>query len=381
MENKKNKILVYYSIFNLGGAERSTLKLITKLLDKEHEVEVLVITNGGKLQSQIDSRAKVSWLRSGDYGSKYTASKGFKKTYYLLLYLLTRLEGFFKGFFYKFKTYKAVIIGLHGLSPKFCLENIKANTYIQFVRNDLKNCDQNFKAQNQINKYGHLIDYYVCVSQTALESFSELYPKLIPKGKKIYNLLESNVILKKSEEALKDTSWSKETINILTVCRIQEKSKGIYRMAKVFKELLAQGYQITWYVIGDGVDFNEFKAYLIENNLQDKMVLLGAKPNPYPYFKRADLVAVLSYYEGLCGVVNEAKILERPLVATEFSGVREQITEGVNGFVFNNSYEAILIGMKKMLDNATKLNKMAINGMPNEITDDNYKVEQLIKLF
>ena len=111
------------------------------------------------------------------------------------------------------------------------------------------------------------------------------------------------------------------------------------------------------------------------------MILLGAKPNPYPYFKKVDLVAVLSYYEGLCGVVNEAKILERPLIATEFSGVREQITEGINGFVFDNSYEAILKGMINLLEDPLKFTKTAINGMPKEITDDDYKVEQLIALF
>lgn len=377
----RDKILIYYSIFNLGGAERSTMKLITKLLDKQFEVEVLLITNGGKFQDKIDSRAKVSWLRSGDYGNLYRKNKGLKKLFHLFLYATTRIEEFFKGFLYKFKKYKAVIIGLHGLSPKFCLKNIKADTYIQFIRSDLKSCDQNYKAQNQIKKYGHLVDYYACVSQIALDSFSVLFPNLKLKGKKIYNLLQSNVILEKAKEEINSPNWSKKDTTILTVCRVQEKSKGIFRMASVLEALLKLGYNITWYVIGDGIDFNSFKKHLKDSKLEDRMVLLGPRLNPYPYFKKADLVAVLSYYEGLCGVVNEAKVLERPLIATEFSGIREQITEGVNGLIFDNSYEAILNGMIKLLDNPIKLKKTAINGMPKEITDDNYKIEQLIRLF
>jgi glycosyltransferase involved in cell wall biosynthesis len=378
---KNKNILIYYSIFNLGGAERSTSKLITKLLDKGFNVEVLLITNGGEFQNEIDARAKVSWLRSGGFGNKYAESKGVKKAFYLFLYAITRLEAFFKGIFYRFKRYKAVIIGLHGLSPKFCLKNIKADTYIQFIRNDLKNCDQNHKAQNQIKKHGHLVDYYACVSQTALDSFLELFPELKQKGKKIYNLLQADVILEKSKKEVDNFFLSQKSINILTVCRIQEKSKGVFRMAKVLKELLNLGYNVTWYIIGDGIDFNAFKNHLEDLKLQDRMILLGAKSNPYPYFKEVDLIAVLSYYEGLCGVVNEAKILERPLIATQFSGVREQVTEGVNGFVFENSYEAILQGMIHLLDNPTNLNKTAVNGMPKEITDDDYKVEQLIALF
>jgi glycosyltransferase involved in cell wall biosynthesis len=129
------------------------------------------------------------------------------------------------------------------------------------------------------------------------------------------------------------------------------------------------------------MDFKEFQHYLIDNDMQNDMVLLGQKSNPYPYFKQADLVAVLSYYEGLCGVVNESKILEKPLVATEFSGIKEQIENTVNGFIFENDFESIVEGMKKVLDSTSNLQATAINGMPNEIINDNYKVEQLTALF
>lgn len=381
MKYTQQKILIYYSIFNLGGAERSTSKLISKLLDKGFSVEVLLIANGGEFQNQIDTRAQVNWLRSGNFGVKYAESKGVLKFLYLLLYALTRIEEFLKGFVYKFKSYKTVIIGLHGLSPKFCLKNIKADRYIQFIRSDLKSCDTNHKAQNQIKKHSKFIDYYICVSETALDSFCELFPDLKEKGKKIYNLLQSEIIQEKSKEIIEERPWSKEYTNILTVCRIQEKSKGVFRMAKVLKELLQQGYKIKWYIIGEGMDFIEFQHYLIDNDMQNDMLLLGQKSNPYPYFKQADFVAVLSYYEGLCGVVNEAKILEKPLVATEFSGIKEQIENTVNGFIFENDFESIVEGMKKVLDSTSNLQATAINGMPNEIINDNYKVEQLTALF
>ena len=71
----KGKVLIYYSVFSLGGAERSTSKLITKLLDFGYEVEVLLVSNGGKFQSSIDKRAKVNWLRTWNFGDKYQAAK------------------------------------------------------------------------------------------------------------------------------------------------------------------------------------------------------------------------------------------------------------------------------------------------------------------
>jgi len=378
---KIDKILIYYSIFNLGGAERSTSKLITKLLDEGYDVELLLITNGGKFQNQIDSRAKVSWLRSGDFGSSYKQEKGLQKLLYLILYLLTRIESFIKSFKYKFKSYKSVIIGLHGLSPNYCLKNIKADFYIQFIRNDLKNCDQDNKARDLIKKYGHKVDFYVCVSQTALDSFGFFFPELKQKGKKIYNFLEADIIQEKSIQFINEKAWSSEYFNILTVCRLQDKSKGIYRMANVLIELLKKGHKVRWYIIGDGIDYNSFKNYIFDNNLAEHMILLGSKSNPYPYFKMANLIAVLSYFEGLCGVVNEAKILECPIIATEFSGIREQITNDVNGLVVQNNFESIIKGIEYLIENPEYLSNIAVNEMPEAITNDEYKTKKLTSLF
>ena len=152
-------------------------------------------------------------------------------------------------------------------------------------------------------------------------------------------------------------------------------------MASVMERLLKDGFKIKWYVIGDGVDFDAFKAFLEERNLSEHMILLGRRENPYPYFLKADVVAVFSYYEGLCGVVNEAKILERPLLATEFSGVREQIKHGYNGYVFDNDEEAIYQGVKELLNQPKEIRKTAMNEMPESITSDDYKVRELSSLF
>jgi glycosyltransferase involved in cell wall biosynthesis len=378
----KQHILVYYSIFNTGGAERSTTKLITKFLDRGHKVDVLLISNGGEFQSVIDKRAEVKWLRSGDFGNSYSKAKDFSKFIYLILYALTRLEQLIKTLFYRFKKYDIVIIGLHGLSPEFCLKHIKANKYIQLIRSDLKLCDAEGKASNNVQNFGNQIDHYICVSQTALDSFKSLFPQQKFKAVKIYNLLEAHVILEKAEQ-LEDTFALDRFsgTSILTVCRIQEKSKAVFRMADVCEELLSRGHDIRWFVIGDGPDFSKLKEYIFKKGLSDHMILMGQRSNPYPYFKSSDLVAVLSYYEGLCGVVNEAKILERPLIATLFSGVQEQIKTGLNGIVVDNNELSILEGMQSLLSNPELLAKIAVNEMPTSITNDDLKIDQFEKLF
>jgi glycosyltransferase involved in cell wall biosynthesis len=295
------------------------------------------------------------------------------------------LESKLKALLFKFKRYDVVIIGLHGLSPDFCLKSIKSECYVQFLRNDLSECDDEGKAKRNIQKYGAKINYYIAVSQTAKDSFIELFPNLSHKVKKIYNLIEAETIIEKANKKINSEDvelFSNEDFIILTVCRIQDKSKALFRMADVFKKLTNEiSLKIKWVIIGDGLDIEDLEQHITALDLQDKMMLLGHRNNPYPYFLKTNLVAVLSYYEGLCGVVNEAKVLQRPLIATEFSGIHEQIQHKSNGFVVENNEDSIYNGLKYLLNNRALLDKMSVNNMPQSITNDDYKIEQLESLF
>jgi glycosyltransferase involved in cell wall biosynthesis len=377
----KKSVLIYYSIFNIGGAERSILKLINNFVDNNVNVELLLVTKGGSLENQLNNQVKKSYLRSGDFGTKAKKNNGIKKIYYLLRYIISRIEQEVKGFFFKFKKYDAVFIGLHGLSPMFCLENIKAKKYFQFIRSDLKMCDTHQKAHKHILKYGDKIDKYLCVSQTALDSFNFIYPQLNEKSLKIYNFLEEDNIINLSKQTTGNLiNKENNFFTILTICRLQEKSKGLLRMLDVLYELKLNGKKVKWYLIGDGPDKNLILKKIKDLDLENDMILLGRKENPYPFFLEADLIAVLSFYEGLCGVVNEAKILRRPLITTEFSGVFEQIENKVNGLIVKNDYQSIVEGLNYILNNTSFNNSLAINNLPEEIINDKHKMQFYLKL-
>ena len=114
--------------------------------------------------------------------------------------------------------------------------------------------------------------------------------------------------------------------------------------------------------------------------MEDTMILCGATEDPLPYYEHADLVAILSYYEGLCGVVNEAKILCKPVIATKFSGIDEQITNDVNGIIVENNEQAILESMRQILKQPESLKKYQFNGMPEKLLDNQAKVDEWIHL-
>ena len=86
------------------------------------------------------------------------------------------------------------------------------------------------------------------------------------------------------------------------------------------------GAQFRWYIIGGGNEGGEKERLdqeLAKYDLDDMFVLLGNKPNPYPYFREADLLVTNSSSEACPMIFNEAKILELSVVSNNFGSAYE----------------------------------------------------------
>lgn len=381
--NTSKSILFHYSIFNIGGAEKSVLRLTKLLSDKGWNVTLVLTTGGGNLEGQIDPHVKVYRLRSAAAGNKFKKAKGLHKLKYigdLMLYGLFWLEGLFKSFTFLFRRYDAAVVSLHGLSAKFVCTYVRANKRFHWVRNDLSAADTEGKAANNIKQYHTCIDQYICVSQTSLDSLQRLFPKTCQKSVVIPNVIEAEQMLMSAESRGDPLSQYKKSLKVITVCRLSDKAKGLLRMVKVHKRLAAEGIDFMWFVVGDGPDREMMQTAIDKAELSSNMILLGSKENPFPYFKAADISATLSYYEGLCGAVNEAKVIGKPVLATQFSGINEQIVHEKSGLIVENDEEAIYEGLKKLLTDGELRDRLTNNALPKMIMDDDYKIEKLLKL-
>ena len=345
-----------------------------------YTVDLLLLYGGGNFENQINHKVNIVRLRSKNYKAEFLkTNKALIKIKFIILHLLSYINYFIKLQSIKKNTYKCVFVGLHGLNPKLIIKNLNYQKIFQFIRNDLILCDKTNKAHNHIVKYGKIIDYYVCVAGSCKESFDEKYPALMHKSIVIYNLLSAGNIIEKSKEIIDQASFfNTNSFKILSVCRIQEKSKGVLRIASLVKKMIDKRLDVVWYIVGSGEDEMLLKNKISELGIEKNLILLGRKPNPYPYMLLADVIAVPSYYEGLCGVVNEAKILKLPLLATQFSGINEQITNNVNGLIVKNSEDNIFLALEKLYYNKNLFNTLAVNKMPKEITDDDLKMNMLI---
>lgn len=152
-------------------------------------------------------------------------------------------------------------------------------------------------------------------------------------------------------------------------------------MVEAHRRLLDGGLAHEWHVLGDGPDRRLLETAIAANGVKDSFILHGSVANPFPWYKHADICAVLSRYEGLCGVVNEARVLERPVIATRFSGIEEQIEDGVNGLIVEQDVDAICAGLSRLMQDPSLRERLAKGGYPDVLLDDDAKIDALINLF
>lgn len=215
-------------------------------------------------------------------------------------------------------------------------------------------CDLALKMENtqafieKAAKWYDRFDRVVCVSQNVKDSFDQLFG--IPeKTSVLYNTVDDAEIRSKAEAALPDLP-EKHRLTAVTLGRLTHQ-KAYDRLLHVHKKLLADGQAYDLWILGEGPERPKLEAYISENRLADSVKLLGFCVNPYPYIKAADLLVCSSRYEGFSTFVTEGVILGKPIVTTDCTGMRELLGNSEYGMIVENSEEALLNGMRRILTN------------------------------
>ena len=138
-------------------------------------------------------------------------------------------------------------------------------------------------------------------------------------------------------------------------------AKNFDNIPDICSRLIQQGFKIRWYIIGFGGDEPLIRQKISDAHMQDHVILLGKKANPYPYIKACDLYVQPSRYEGKCVSVIEAQILEKPVVITDYSTSSSQLEDGVDGVIVPMDNEGCATGIAALLRNPDKMRQLSAN--------------------
>lgn len=347
------KILFGITSLTLGGAEKVLVDLANKLSEK-YEITILTIYAKGEFEKKLNPKVKLKSI----YDFQFNDMTSFKKRLTALKLLL------FKKHFYKKYIkgdYDIEIAFLEGpITRLFGVRN-KNTRKIAWIHNDITKVfgkDLKAKIKVAIDKktYGKY-QTLVFVSKDNRDKFTEIYKDLRdeylqPVHKRvIYNYINPQNVIEGAEEKIDDPLTNKTT-TFLTVARLT-KQKAIDRIIRVHKKLITKGFKHEFYVIGDGPERSNLEKQIEELNVEKTFHLLGKKENPYPYMKQANFFCLLSEFEGYGMVIEEAKILNKPIIITD-TAAREAVQNYENSIIVKNNEEAIYAEIKEVIQKNKK---------------------------
>ena len=231
------------------------------------------------------------------------------------------------------------------------------------------------KLKKQIDKKIYSkYETIVFVSKDNMRKFKQVYNEirnkyLEPVKKEVvYNYIDKEVVIKKAQDN-PEIVFNQNEINLVTVARLVPQ-KAIDRLIRIHKKLIDEELLHQVYVIGDGPEKERLKEMIDDNNLQNSFHLLGKKENPYPYIKQSDYFCLLSNFEGYGMVLEEAKILNKPIIITD-TAAREAVEKYTKSTILENNEEKIYEGLKQIIKNHKKIELQE--------TEENYDNKKILE--
>ena len=108
---------------------------------------------------------------------------------------------------------------------------------------------------------------------------------------------------------------------------------------KAIPAVLKEKGDLEFYIGGDGPYRNEILSFLNENNLKDKVKILGWIPHDKlpDYLNKLKLLVLPSHTEGLPNIMLEAMACGIPVLANAVGSIPDVINDGETGFIMENN--------------------------------------------
>lgn len=193
-------------------------------------------------------------------------------------------------------------------------------------------------------------NYIASISNDVTRTFLQVFPSLAPKIVEIENILSPSFVRKRAELQDVDKEIRQEgAITLLSVGRFSD-AKNYDNVPDICKHLINETkLNIKWYIIGYGGDEALIRQKIKEAGMEEHVILLGKRTNPYPYIKTCDIYVQPSRYEGKSVTVREAQMLCKPVVVTNYPTAPSQIRSGIDGVIVPMDNEGCAHGLAEVI--------------------------------
>lgn len=360
----KVKLLFINPTLGLGGVERSLCDILRNFDYDKYDVDLLLYSNSGGLMKQLPENVRLVEPNLDDcYGRFVPIAKALlKKHQYakLWLRLILSVSGRDRGYmlyllrpiYHHLGKYDSVIAFREGDVTQMAYRAFQSDRVIGWWHyGGLPVADSEYKRLRRLTKL-------VAVSSNSHSALSEHFYYIKDRIVMIPNMVDTSNVCNLAREFM--PQYQKQTRHVVTVARLSPEKhlENIIMCAKVMK---AQGENIIWHILGEGLEYQTLLISIKENDLSDCVILEGGVSNPYPYVKHADLYVHPSYVESQGLTILEAMALGIPCVVTKSLGPCEFIRDGENGLLVEQGWEPLAQGVLRMLTDKSLYEKIKSN--------------------
>ncbi len=371
------KILFVINTLGGAGAETVLVELLDCLDPKEYEVSLYVLMGQGELVHRLPPHVKLLNKKYDD--SSVLSKEGKKKLWGKVLKNLFSKGSVIRNLPYIVsngfsmlakgnlmvdkllwkpmsdggavfnENYDLAVAYLEGGSAYYVANHVSAKQKVGFIHIDYEKAGYGPKLDKGCYEGYNKV---FTVSDEVKDKFLSVYPQYSHKTEVFHNIINPKKICEKAKlpGGFEDDYTG---IRLLTVGRLT--SQKAYELAVDAMKLIKDaGVDARWYVLGEGEERPKLEAQIERLGLKEDFLLLGAKPNPYPYYAQTDIYVHATRFEGKSIAIQEAQVLGCAILVSDCSGNREQVVAGVDGLMCELSPEGIKDGVLEMLKDARK---------------------------
>ena len=370
----KPRIFIHMHYMALGGAERALLGLLNALDPERVDVDLFLNQHTGEFMPLIPKHVNLLPERRGYNAIERPMKTILKERQFGVLF--GRLKAKWQhgryhrslkepyrsfdssGFQYVADCVDPYLeplydLGEYDLAISFLqphnivLNKVKAKKRIAWIHTDYSVV--HFNAEKELPVWSKY-DYIASISPDCTKAFLTAFPTLEDKIVKIENILSPTFVRQQAELLDVSDEMPGNGVRLLSIGRFCHQ-KNFDNVPFIARNLVDAGFDdFHWDIIGFGNE-NLIREKIAEAGMQEHVIILGKKENPYPYIKACDIYVQPSRYEGKSVTVREAQMLYKPVVITNYATARSQIKDGKDGVIVPMDNEGCARGIVDLIRN------------------------------
>ncbi|WP_454891742.1 glycosyltransferase [Alloprevotella tannerae] len=250
----------------------------------------------------------------------------------------------------------------------YMVDKLDGKKKITFFHNDYSKWPYYYAADRL---YYPKVDQILSISQTCVDVLKAYFPDCKDKISVMQNISSPVLITKQANETV---DLPIAPLSLVSLGHIMRR-KGTDFSIDAAKILQKKGVEFKWMLVGKVVEKDLIRR-IEQEGLADCFVVLGIRSNPYPYIKAADIYVHPSRFEGKSIAMDEAKILCKPIVVTNFSTVNDQFEDRVNASICEMNGGALADAIIELATNK-ELCQSYVAYLNAHIVDNSSEVEKL----